>query len=215
MTRPPGRLDPASRWTQNVALVIGAAAGLALGRGMSIIPSPTAVGVFWVGNLCAPWLVIAFLAGRAQRTWTRSALAGMITEIACVIGFYGSFLFLGPTALGLPPDTALANYAAPALLQWLRFIAFWLLMALASGSAYGLLGRWWQRSAPIAGALAVGLPFVVEPALWTARRGHLQSPWALWAAEILVGLVLTFVLLRRSAELRSDRYPSGGGPDRA
>ena len=184
-------------------MLVGAGVGLAFGRGMSILPSPVTADVFWIGNLCAPWLVIAFLAGRHQRTWARSAAAGLIAETACVVGFYGHFLFLGPSALGLPHDPPFLNYVSAALTGWLHFTAFWLLMAVAAGTAYGLLGQWWHRSAPIAGALAVGLPFVVEPGLWTVRMRHLHTPWALWAAEILLGLIVTFLLIRRSAVTRA------------
>jgi hypothetical protein len=185
-----------SRPAHNLALVAGALTGLAFGRGMSIIPSPDAVGVFWVGNLCAPWLVIAFLAGRHQQTWVRAAVAGMIAETGCVVGFYAHFLFLGPLAHGLPRDTPFLDYAPAALTSWLHFIAFWLLMALISGTLYGVLGQWWRRSAPIAGALALGLPFVAEPGLWTIREGNLHTPWAVWGAEILLGLSITFLLIR-------------------
>jgi hypothetical protein len=191
---------PASRARQNVALVVGTLAGLAFGRGMSIIPSPHAVGIFWVGNLCAPWLVIAFLAGRYQQTWIRAAVAGMIAETGCVVGFYAHSLFRGgPLAIGLPRDTPFLDYAPAALTWWLHSIAFWLLMAVGSGLLYGVLGQWWRRSAPIAGALAVGLPFVAEPGLWTIRQGNLHTPWALWGAEVLLGLSITFLLIRRRA----------------
>jgi hypothetical protein len=36
------------------------------GYATSSIPSPRDVSVFWVGNFCAPWLVLAFAVGRTQ-----------------------------------------------------------------------------------------------------------------------------------------------------
>jgi hypothetical protein len=199
----------ASRWPQNVALLAGAVGGLAFGRGMSIIPSPSTAGVFWIGNLCAPWLVIAFVAGRYQRTWLRSAAAGMIATTGCVVGFYVHFLFLGgPAALGLPRSTPFMPYASAALTGWLHFTAFWLITGVVSGALYGLLSQWWRRSAPLAGALAIGLPFVTEPELWTVREGNLRTPWALWAAEIGVGVVVTFLLIRQSRKAPRPHRPS-------
>jgi hypothetical protein len=153
--------------------------------------------MFWIGNLCAPWLVIAFFAGRSQRSRGRALLAGTMAEVACVMGFYAHFLFLGPTALGLPPDTPLLQFVGPDVRHWLHFIAFWVLMAISSGAIYGLLGQWWKRSKPAAVALAVGLPFFAEPGLWTLRRREIPGPVAIWLAEAAVGLAVTTLLMRR------------------
>jgi hypothetical protein len=47
------------------ALVALIAAAWAFGLLDSRIPMPHAPGVFWAGNLGAPWLVLPFLADRA------------------------------------------------------------------------------------------------------------------------------------------------------
>ncbi len=181
--------------------MVGVLVGLTFGGLMSQIPSPHDYNVFWVGNLCAPWLVIAFCAGRGQRSAPRAAIAGLLAESACVVGFYASFLFHGPTALGLPRGTPLQDYIVPTVTSWLTFISFWLVMATASGAVYGLLGHWWKRSAPLITALAVGLPFVAEPGLWTLRDHQFKGPWGLWATEMGFGLVLTAILHRCSRRL--------------
>ena len=171
--------------------------GLVFGTGMSLIPSPRSPHVFWIGNLCAPWLVVTFFAGRSRRTPGGALVAGLLAEVACVIGFYAPFLFLGPASMGLPRNTPLLQYVVPDLRAWLHFIAFWIVIAVASGAIYGLLGQWWKRSAPAAAALAVGVPFLAEPGLWTLKDREFRGPVTLWLLEAGVGLALTTLLIRR------------------
>lgn len=188
---------------QNVRLMVGVLTGLTFGRVMSLIPSPHSSNIFWIGNLCAPWLLIAFVAGASQGTAPRAALGGLLAESSCVFGFYASFLFHGPTALGLPRNTSLQDYVIPALTHWLNFIAFWLVVAAASGTVYGLLGHWWRRSAPLMTGLAAGLPFIAEPGLWTLRDHQFRGPWSTWAIEVVFGLLFTARLILRGVKLRA------------
>ncbi|MDQ1680552.1 MAG: hypothetical protein QOI42_1411 [Frankiaceae bacterium] len=165
---------------------------------MSVIPSPAAGRLFWIGNLCAPWLALAFVVGCSQSTRGRAAVAGIVTEVCCVFGFYAHFLFLGPTAVGLPEGTALSGYVGPVVVGWLHFTSYWLVAAVVAGLAYGLLGNWWKRSSATAVALAVGLPFLAEPVLWNVRVGGLrEQPWLVWGLEATAGLLIVAVLLRR------------------
>ena len=200
---------------QNVRLMVGVLTGLTFGRVMSLIPSPHSSSIFWIGNLCAPWLVIAFAAGASQRTAPRAALGGLLAESSCVFGFYASFLFHGPTALGLPPNTSLQDFVIPALTHWLRFIAFWLVVATASGTVYGLLGHGWRRSAPVVTGLAVGLPFIAEPGLWTLRDHQFKGPWSIWALEVVFGLLLTAILILRSVKLKAGAPAAKGETTRS
>jgi len=184
-----------------VLMLLSILAGSLFGLGMSSIPSPHDVAIFWVGNFCAPWLVLAFLAGRAQRSWRLSALAGVATEIACVTGFYARFLTLDTVRLGLPKSTPTMTVAEISVSRWLYFIAPWIVAGVAAGLVYGVFGFLWHRSRPLVAGLAVALPFFVEPVLWPIRNGHYQGPWGVWATEVSVGLLfLGFVLtLRRSS----------------
>jgi hypothetical protein len=191
-------------WTQgsqNVGMGLGVISGLAFGKAMSLIPSPHSVHLFWLGNLCAPWLVIAFLAGRSQLNPLRAATAGLLAETACVVGFYAQFLFPGRRSLGLSDSTPFFHYALIDLLQWLGFVAPWLLIAAATGLLYGLLGFWWRRSAPPVAALAIGLPFIAEPGLWALRDHEFRGPAILWVAEVALGVGLTILLLVRKTRL--------------
>jgi len=167
------------------------------GFGMSSIPSPHSMSVFWVGNFCAPWLVLSFLAGRTQASPNGAILAGVLTDIACVVGFYARFLRFDPMVLGLPAATPFFTIATTLLRSWLAFIAPWIAAALAGGAAYGLLGNWWGKRKSIAAGLAVALPFLAEPMLWPLKNGYYKGPWFIWAAEVVVGLSIAFGVLHR------------------
>ena len=71
-----------------VLLVSCALAGLLLGMLMSSLPTPSTRTTFWIGNLSSPWAVLAFIAGRSQRSRIWAAGAGVAAEVACVAGFY-------------------------------------------------------------------------------------------------------------------------------
>src|SRR4051812_45116262 len=61
-----------------LAAVLG---GGLFGLGMSLLPSPEEIGVFWVGNFAGPWLAAAFLAGWKQRSHLRAAMAGAACDL--------------------------------------------------------------------------------------------------------------------------------------
>jgi hypothetical protein len=162
-------------------------AGGLFGRAMSTIPSPDSPSVFWIGNLCAPWLVLSFLAGRAQTAWPLALLSGVLTDVACVAGFYLTFLTIAPLTV-------------PLIGHWLQFTAAWFVAAILGGATYGALGHLWHRSHSLAAGLALAAPFIAEPALWPLRTGRYQGPWPIWAAEVVVGATvaaLVLVLRRR------------------
>ena len=73
-------------------LVLSVLAGALLGLFMESLPAPSDTGTFWVGNFSAPWAVLAFGAGWAQRSRLWAAIGGMAAGVAIVAGFYGQFL---------------------------------------------------------------------------------------------------------------------------
>jgi len=152
-------------------------AGFAYGYLTARIPSPRDMGVFWVSNLSAPWLALAFLAGWPHRSRLWAALAGSCADLACVVGFYAQFFSFGdPDRLGLSPATPLAARLAADLGNWLSFAAPWLLAALLAGALFGCLGACWGRSrTPLAGLLLAGA-FVFEFAAWYLYNGGLWPP---------------------------------------
>jgi hypothetical protein len=198
-----------------VLLVSCALAGLLLGRLMSSLPAPASVTTFWVGNLSSPWAVLAFAAGWSQRSRIWASGAGVVAEVACVIGFYAKLLFVDPDHLGLPHPTAPLTLIGTGVSQWLCFIAPWVAVAIAAGVVYGLLGRWWGESRSIVAGVAIALPFVVEPAAWRIYVGFGQGPLVLWLAEAAVGIaILGWVIggrrpLGDGGSLRRTRKPPG------
>jgi hypothetical protein len=183
-------------------LVSCALAGLLLGWLMSSLPRPSDVGTFWVGNFSAPWAVLAFGAGWAQRSWLWAAVAGVTAEVACVTGFYGQFLVgdvVDPRRLGFVDSTDALTLIGTAVSQWVWFIAPWVVVAIGAGVVYGLLGRWWGKSRSIVAGVAIALPFIVEPAAWRAYVGFGRGPLVLWLVEVAVGIaILSWVIAARS-----------------
>lgn len=126
-------------------------------------------------------------------------MAGLFADLACVVGFYVNFLTLDPRQLGLPASAPLKMLLWTTVSRWILFAAPWLLLAVAAGTLYGLIGAWWGRSqARLAGA-ALAAPFFAEPWIWPVHTGYYQGPMGVWVCEIVVGLaVLVWVgTLRR------------------
>jgi hypothetical protein len=188
------------RWW--VLLALSALAGALLGLFMSSLPAQSDSGMFWFGNFSAPWAVLAFGAGWAQRSRLWAAIGGAVAEVAIVVGFYGQFL-VGPFAdprklLGPAAYPGHLQFIETAVANWLSFAGPWLVLAIGAGVVYGVLGRWWGQSRSIVAGVAIALPFFVEPFTWRVYDGFLKGPLAVWAVEIAAGIaVLGWVLLTR------------------
>lgn len=182
-----------------LAFIVG---GGLFGRAISLIPSPSEATMFWVSNLSSPWLVLAFLAGWSQRSRLWAAGTGVMADVAGIVGFYGQFLFIDNyymlagrfrRSTSTPLMIQLVEYN---LNGWLHFVAPWILIAIATGAAYGLLGRWWGRHRSIVAGALVALPFIAEPLLWRMYVGYYQDPLILWMAEVAVGVALLVWMIR-------------------
>jgi hypothetical protein len=185
-----------------VLLVLSALAGALLGLFMSSLPAPSDTGTFWVGNFSAPWAVLAFGAGWAQRSKLWAAIGGVAAEVAIVAGFYGQFLvgdFADPRKLlGPEPYPGHLPFIETAVANWLSFAGPWLVLAIGAGVVYGLLGRWWGQSRSIVAGVAIALPFIVEPVAWRVYDGFAKGPLVVWFVEIAVGITLLgWVLVAR------------------
>ena len=144
--------------------VLSVAVGFAYGLLTSKIPSPHEIGVFWVSNLAAPWLALAFFAGRSQDLPVRAVFLGAVTDIACVVGFYLQFLRpLDPLSLGLAPSAPLPQVVSTAVFGWVSFAAPWFVVALIAGSAFGALGWWSGFSRSAVPAIVLAFAFLLEP----------------------------------------------------
>ena len=172
---------------------------LGFGAAMSVIHGSQGGVRAMLGNLSAPWLLIAFGAGAAlgKRGVWRGAGAGLLVTVLALCAFYVANIYvLGLTGHGLLGDLRFA------LASGADFIR----LGLLTGPAMGALGALSRRRRSIGVALAaVGL-LVLEPLAWFAYfHGHLSSASdfpAVAIAEMAVGAVLSagvVVSQRRSA----------------
>ena len=83
------------------ALLITLGAAL-FGYVMACLPAPDVPSAFWIGNFSAPWAVLAFLVGWSRRGPVSAMLAGVLAEVACVVGFYDLPGFLTGFCKGMP-----------------------------------------------------------------------------------------------------------------
>ncbi|MDX6424768.1 MAG: hypothetical protein QOD52_173 [Gaiellaceae bacterium] len=151
-----------------------------------------------LGNLSAPWIVIPFLvAARYTSVW-RATLVGIATTLASLLGFYvaeAAILDLGahPWYIDLKLTAGSVNIYEKC--------------GVFSGALYGALGGLWAMRRSVWAAAAVGLAFVVEPAialvisrtgLW-GGGGLLDYAW-MWVGEIAVGLAAIAYVSRNQVE---------------
>lgn len=180
--------------------------GLLYGWAIAAIPLPEPRdSVFWVSNLAAPWLVLAFLAGRSQRTAGRAVATAVVTELGALMGFYSHFLPLHTGDPAAAPKALLPRMTGN-LDGWLAFLAPWLPAAVAAGLLYGMLGLVWRRSRPPVVLAMLALPFLLEPWAWRLHQGFWEPPMALWVGETVLGLaVLGVVAVLAHREPARDR----------
>ncbi len=145
-------------------------AGWAFGLLDSRIPMPHASGAFWAGNLGAPWLALPFLAGWAAPSRRRALLAGALTCVAAMVGFFGSGSGWGPASAA--------------------FVAGWIAVGALAGGLYGRFGFAWGRSRALLEGLALAVPFILEPLVWSWGLGYSQGHLPIWYAELAAGLAL-------------------------
>jgi hypothetical protein len=175
---------------------LAAAGAAAFGVGMSVLKGNDGGAVRnAIGNLSAPWLALAFVAGAAAGGGRviRGALVGALATFLALGGFYvaNSFvLHLGPHPWLTDLRLAFGN-------------GYFFKFAALSGPLFGGFGAWWgrTRSRPLA-MLVAGL-FVFEPLAWLAYRGaDYTSDAVVWAAEAAVGIAAFALAARRAPPRR-------------
>ena len=145
-------------------------AGWVFGVLDSRIPMPSPSTVFWLGNLGSTWLVLPFLAGWVQRSRPWALVAGLLTSVASMVGFFLLGGAWGPASVA--------------------FVASWILVGALAGAVYGLFGESWGRSRALLDGLALALPFVMEPWAWSLGLGYSQGRLPVWYVETAVGVAL-------------------------
>jgi hypothetical protein len=105
---------------RGVRLCLVAVVGYLFGFATAHIPAPHEAGIFWLGNLAAPYLLIAFLAGAWRFRSVLASVAGALGAVAGIAGFYG-FLGVGDVtnaAMGLSPDVTARAAVMHAYGRW-------------------------------------------------------------------------------------------------
>ena len=147
-----------------------------------------------IGNLSAPWLVVAFLAGTCATRSAWGAGLGLVATLSALLGFYVlTSLVVDLGGYGLPETFARELWA-----NRLYFVS-----GAVSGPLFGALADWRQppfalRASVLAGALMVGEPIVMTIIGLQSRVtlvGSNAISSGVYIAEIAVGLVTLFVAL--------------------
>jgi hypothetical protein len=165
------------------ALVLGAAAALLKGEGSGVRDV--------LGNLSAPWLMVAFLAGgRSRSLWVGGAL-GLTATLMALAGFCLAFAFAADLGdHGFAGDVYLA----------LRANSRYFLGALVSGPTFGVIGAWWIARRSARASIWIGLLLICEPlaialisnvgSLARLAGGWAESDPRPYIGEFLLGLAV-------------------------
>jgi hypothetical protein len=174
-----GRAAPRVPRTLGIALAAGLIAGAVTQLLQGILPAE--MGSF--ANSATPWLAVAFGVGSTASRWWLAAIAGAVTLMAALVGYYG--------------------------LVQLRFgygvelrgtVLLWLIAAVVGGPVFGVAGRWWRSDRPwlrATGPALLGASAIAE-GVYLAGIPTVASAGPLFVA---LGLAIPVVLGRR----RDDR----------
>jgi hypothetical protein len=200
-----------------VALAIG---GYLWGALTTSIPAPDDPGIFWLGNLAAPYAVLPFLAGTWGFRAPLAAIAGAVTSCAGIAGFYQLHNVGDVTAtqLDLPVSMTARDVVLEAYSRWFSTFVLgqpggapWLTIAAVIGGIAGVLGFLYAAKGVRLAAIVVACSLLVEPSVYVAGSGglpligsySLTSPNVLvWTVEALVGLTALALVVRRVAVRR-------------
>lgn len=168
-----------------LAVVVGAALGVAGQTGSDLHP-----GMRWVVALGVPWLVTAFVAGALLGGRLRGAFAGATALVVGTLIYYALRLALGG---GGPLGGGVLDMRGAAV------VVGWCAAAVAGGAVFGAAGAMWRSGgagAHMAGAALVSGALAGEALLltqeWAGRGARLVL-----AAELAVGALAPFLITRR------------------
>lgn len=141
----------------------------------------------WVAALGAPWLVVAWCLGAVAQRAVLGAIAGAIALSGGTVAWY----VLTAAHHHNRPTHALAVVATG-----------WIALALASGAGIGAAGTLWRHPRWRAFAAAVPAGCLVGEAVLLSREWAGLAPAFVLRVELVVGLVLPLLLVRRDPWMR-------------
>jgi hypothetical protein len=150
-----------------------------------------------VSLLSAPWLVLAFLAGRTQRKPRRGALLGLACTMVALVGY-------GLTTLSPLENAQLSVDSALAFVHSQSRI---IVGGLFTGPLFGWFGQRWRVGRAWHGALATAAALCLEP-LARIPVGHAIRFQAVWLAEAAVGVAMAiYVVVAARAARQASHKP--------
>ncbi len=169
------------RWWQ--ALTLAAVVGVVIGT-LTLIGQGQLPGAWnHLANTGGPWLVAAFYVGAFMASDLRAALAGFISLLGCLLGYYvAAHFFVDASA-----DSSI--------------VIFWIGIALVGGPLFGAAGRWWRDTREwqrVVGAALLGAVIIAE-GVYLLQVVQPEDRAAGWV-EIAVGVIVPLLLGRSNRD---------------
>ena len=155
-----------------------------------------------IGNLSAPWLLVAFLPALRFATLRRGAVVGLVSTLSALVGFYGVLTVVLAGQLG-------GGGFLPEFLVESRANRIYFLAGMATGPLCGAVGAWLGARHPDTVLIVVGVVLAGEILVVALLSGHQLAPaplyfawgvadWRAYIAESILGLaVVLSALIRR------------------
>jgi Family of unknown function (DUF6518) len=179
-----------------MAVALALLLSAAFGAGDQYLGSLTGSGHVWAAGwstdislLSAPWLVLPFLAGAAQRDARRAALLGLACTYAALLGY--GLMTLSPIEN--------AHITAATVRGFFSSERNLLIGGIVTGPLFGWFGQRWRTRRAIGGALFTAAALCLEPLVRRATIDPIRHR-DVSLAEVAAGLSLAAaVLVRRFA----------------
>jgi hypothetical protein len=142
-----------------------------------------------VSGLSAPWLVLPFILGAAQRTPRRAALLGLAGTLLALVGYM--LMTYSPVEQAHLTLGGLLAFLQGGNIRW--FVA-----GVLTGPGFALLGYQWRNERVVRAGLAVGAVVCLEPLARQAYGDDIRST-LVTTAEIAVGVAFAVSVVVRAA----------------
>ena len=187
-------------WGLLVAAAVGVAIGVFKGNETGLRGG--------IGNLSAPWLLVAMLPALRCRTLGQGALVGFLSTLAALGGFYAALTVVLAGHLG-------GGGYVPELLVETEANRIYFVAGLLTGPIFGAAGAWIGRHHPQSVWPIVGALLASEIAIVALVQGHQLAPaplyfrwgvddWTPYIGEAALGIGIIVVAMWHRHRLASD-----------